>query len=1024
MKQNVVVLLIVAGLQSPALFSETGGGGQGTGQAIGQGTGGGGQNQPSPPPEPPGDLERVRCVVIPDSNVSDLSEFINKTEYKDYIKDFFDTVRIGGTEVKSLATTRFPDRAIFRAYCGRTDEDDPSKIDVYAHFDLKSEFREDCGSGASGICTEFASLSTTSDQRISIEGRSLKHVGAVVLRNVSSTVRTVQEKDVELVLEKIGGTGPGRRTYNPSVTVQLDPPKPQKCKIAVSGALNPQGAVSTSCSGPDGCNPEMVSDVANGDLLFQLLPEGSIGITQAPKSVTWSSSPSGISATKGIWTNPPLSPPSVVTAKVTTKNNEKISCSVKIQPIGNRNTVKVQRGLDCYAFQALRRYYLLKSDQKTPLEQFTPPVSYIGYSDIKYGSNHPEVPFTGAINSAADFVGNLTLGLGGIVQLPPLSDRPFSKTIAVAYLYRPDEPDKGVTEPLFWGTLNPNDYYLTQFAPIGNPVLKDDDLVVFQIFGAGVEREPGNPGNDLRGTPGHIPFYQFTLGLNDKPFDKVVPLLDDSCAPPFQLQFLEIRDESGNPKPLPQVLKSLTACMFSRPFRAADFTSGRVVLKTMHMVPMDPANLYPVDLLRGSRQPPCVAANPSVTRDCWTINPKDMPPKLLKNQYNTQNRQCFGYNWVGNQLAFYVLETRCPVLVGDECARSLEYRLAYQDMMMGASLGCAVKYDQAGSLSGIAIAPHLNTSTNYKNVAASVHYGLPVRRGYGCINCRFAFDAANAKATLGADNNYMIHSFTKTKAPANCVQDTKFVIRHWGASACDDNYFNLEASCWGSIPSCPNDYENIPGKGDFKAGGNILGSYTAPLCPGSQMEFDSISLSYSPLIVDVKGRGIQISRDFEKAIGFDIRGTGKRVIVDWPMNTEDVAFLVRPNRGRVSSIKELFGDHQAKNGFEALRALDSNKDGVIDANDSAYALLRLWFDRNRNGIQEKGELATLKQWNVDTIHLHYSRPVATGDEKKTLSGVYFNNKMKRFYNIEDLYFYEYWKEGKRVAAQPSERKRP
>ena len=39
----------------------------------------------------------------------------------------------------------------------------------------------------------------------------------------------------------------------------------------------------------------------------------------------------------------------------------------------------------------------------------------------------------------------------------------------------------------------------------------------------------------------------------------------------------------------------------------------------------------------------------------------------------------------------------------------------------------------------------------------------------------------------------------------------------------------------------------------------------------------------------------------------------------------------------------------APNGFAALASLDSNNDGIIDANDAAFADLKLWRDTNQDG---------------------------------------------------------------------------
>ena len=59
----------------------------------------------------------------------------------------------------------------------------------------------------------------------------------------------------------------------------------------------------------------------------------------------------------------------------------------------------------------------------------------------------------------------------------------------------------------------------------------------------------------------------------------------------------------------------------------------------------------------------------------------------------------------------------------------------------------------------------------------------------------------------------------------------------------------------------------------------------------------------------------------------------------------------------------------APNGFAALASLDSNNDGIIDANDAAFADLKLWRDTNQDGTTNSGELITLAQAGIVSLNL-------------------------------------------------------
>ncbi|MDR2337171.1 MAG: hypothetical protein LBE20_00800 [Deltaproteobacteria bacterium] len=82
----------------------------------------------------------------------------------------------------------------------------------------------------------------------------------------------------------------------------------------------------------------------------------------------------------------------------------------------------------------------------------------------------------------------------------------------------------------------------------------------------------------------------------------------------------------------------------------------------------------------------------------------------------------------------------------------------------------------------------------------------------------------------------------------------------------------------------------------------------------------------------------------------------------------------------IISVEQLFGQKTFgktwKDGFEALASLDKNQDRIVNGNELNE--LALWFDKNQNGISEKGEIKTLKEAGVTA--LYYTKD---GDDPQT-----------------------------------------
>ncbi|MGV8832261.1 MAG: DUF5801 repeats-in-toxin domain-containing protein [Devosia sp.] len=127
--------------------------------------------------------------------------------------------------------------------------------------------------------------------------------------------------------------------------------------------------------------------------------------------------------------------------------------------------------------------------------------------------------------------------------------------------------------------------------------------------------------------------------------------------------------------------------------------------------------------------------------------------------------------------------------------------------------------------------------------------------------------------------------------------------------------------------------------------------------------------THDPIVLDLNGDGVDLSA----AVAFDINADGTQDHINWAGPADGVLALDVDGSGAIENGAEVFSDvfngSSYANSLAALATLDSNGDGVIDAQDAAYGDILIWQDANSDGVSQADELQTLAERGIESIDL-------------------------------------------------------
>jgi len=127
-----------------------------------------------------------------------------------------------------------------------------------------------------------------------------------------------------------------------------------------------------------------------------------------------------------------------------------------------------------------------------------------------------------------------------------------------------------------------------------------------------------------------------------------------------------------------------------------------------------------------------------------------------------------------------------------------------------------------------------------------------------------------------------------------------------------------------------------------------------------------------PVSIDLDGNGFRFTDVDDSNVFFDINGDGWKNRMAWPSAGDGLLARDIDGDGKIDQANEIsFTGYQqgAQSDLEALRAFDTNADGVLSAADEKWSQFGIWRDANQNGVTDEGEFKTLGDMGVASISL-------------------------------------------------------
>jgi Ca2+-binding RTX toxin-like protein len=163
----------------------------------------------------------------------------------------------------------------------------------------------------------------------------------------------------------------------------------------------------------------------------------------------------------------------------------------------------------------------------------------------------------------------------------------------------------------------------------------------------------------------------------------------------------------------------------------------------------------------------------------------------------------------------------------------------------------------------------------------------------------------------------------------------------------------------------------------------VVDGAAGQIAPAAILSFNNRTIGMlSTILVDLDGDGLEARNAKRTNASFDMDADGIADDTGWVSGGDGMLVIDRDEDGAITHASELSflsEKEDATSAWDGLSVLDNTRDGKIDAKDARFGKLKIWTDRNGDGISQADELKSLTDMGITEIAL---RATATNESTR------------------------------------------